>query len=50
MRFIGKILVFLFSLVHWLLTLVVGAHVNVLRNLFSRHPDADRPHQVSRRR
>jgi len=48
MRFIGKILVFLFSLFHRLLMLIINAHIEVIRNLFMRHPDANRPHQVKR--
>jgi hypothetical protein len=48
MRLIGKVLVFLFSLVHWLVMGIIGAHVNVARNLVARDPDADRPRQVRR--
>lgn len=48
MRTLGKLLVFSFSLLHRLASIVVGAHLFLLRNLFSRHPDADRPRAVKR--
>ena len=48
MRALGKLLVFVFSLLHRLVSIVVGAHVFMLRNLFSRHPDAARPRAVKR--
>lgn len=45
MRFIFS---FLFSLLHRLGSIVLNAHAELARNLFARHPDADRPHQVRR--
>lgn len=48
MRVLARVVVFLFSALHWLLMTIVGAHVNVIRNLFMRHPDAARLRQVKR--
>lgn len=48
MRFLGKSFVFFFSLLHRLVMVVAGAHAFMLRNLFARHPDADRPRSVKR--
>ena len=48
MRLVGKIFVFVFSLLHRLVMVLVGAHVFMLRNLFAGHPDADRPRSVKR--
>jgi len=48
MRAIGKLFVFLFSIFHRLVMVVGGAHSFMIRNLFCRHPDADRPRAVKR--
>jgi len=48
MRALGKLLVFSFSVLHRLVSIVVGAHLFLLRNLLSRHPDAGRPRAVKR--
>jgi len=48
MRFLAKVFIFSFSLAHRLAMIVIGAHVVLLRNLFSRHPDAARPRTVRR--
>lgn len=45
MRFIFS---FLFSIAHRLASIIIGAHVELTRNLVARHPDADRPHEVKR--
>lgn len=36
MRTLAKLVVFAFSLVHWLVVTIVGAHVNVIRNFAPR--------------
>jgi len=48
MRFLAKVFIFSFSLGHRLAMVVIGAHVILLRNLFSRLPDAARPRTVKR--
>lgn len=48
MRFLGKTFLFFFSIAHRLVMVLVNAHVTLARELFSRHPDADRPRPVSR--
>ena len=48
MRLLAKFFVFFFSLLHRLVMVLFGAHAFMLRNLFSRHPDADRPRAVKR--
>ena len=48
MRLVGKIFVFVFSLLHRLVMVAGGAHAVLLVNLISRHPDAARPRAVKR--
>ena len=48
MRALGKLLLFSFSVLHRLASIVLGAHLFLLRNLFSRHRDAARPRAVKR--
>lgn len=48
MRMLWKLAVLLVSILHRVVMLVVNAHINVIANLFSRHPDADRPRAVKR--
>lgn len=48
MRFLGKTFIFAFSILHRLVMVIIGAHAFMIRSLFSRHPDADRPRAVKR--
>lgn len=48
MRALSKVFVFLFSILHRVVMVIWNAHVFMLRNLFARHPDADRPRSVKR--
>lgn len=36
LRALARIVVFLFSAIHWLVVTIIGAHVTVLRNFASR--------------
>jgi len=45
MRFVVS---FLFSVAHRLASIIFNAHAELASNLFARHPDTARPHQIRR--